>query len=152
MVFLPFWNSELYVEISPQFPYGRDFRPFSLNRFNNNDTLKRIAPYCDIVRECIRLDADNIPKLLADDDIIVEAASKTKLVLTVEEHSIIGGLGSAVSDYYADKAVRPLIYKGGLPDEYPHASSHETMMQEYKLDKDGIYNRIETINKGGSYV
>ncbi|WP_303787955.1 sulfur carrier protein ThiS adenylyltransferase ThiF [Ruminococcus flavefaciens] len=40
------------------------------------DTLKRIAPYCEIVREQVKLDEDNIPKLLADDDIIAEAFDK----------------------------------------------------------------------------
>ncbi|WP_303837126.1 sulfur carrier protein ThiS adenylyltransferase ThiF [Ruminococcus flavefaciens] len=40
------------------------------------DTLKRIAPYCDIRSECVKLDAENIPQLLADDDIIVEAFDK----------------------------------------------------------------------------
>lgn len=40
------------------------------------DTLKRIAPYCEIVKEQVKLDEDNIPKLLADDDIIVEAFDK----------------------------------------------------------------------------
>lgn len=40
------------------------------------DTLKRIAPYCEIVREKVKLDEDNIPKLLADDDIIAEAFDK----------------------------------------------------------------------------
>jgi len=40
------------------------------------DTLKRIAPYCEIVKEQVKLDESNIPKLLADDDIIVEAFDK----------------------------------------------------------------------------
>lgn len=40
------------------------------------DTLKRIAPYCDIRKECLKLNEDNIPKLLADADIIVEAFDK----------------------------------------------------------------------------
>lgn len=40
------------------------------------DTLKRIAPYCDIRSECVKLDEENIPQLLADDDIIVEAFDK----------------------------------------------------------------------------
>ncbi len=39
---LPFWNSELYVEISSWFPFGRDYHPVSLNRFYD-DTLKRIS-------------------------------------------------------------------------------------------------------------
>lgn len=40
------------------------------------DTLKRIAPYCDIKKHQIKLDAENIPLLLAEDDIIVEAFDK----------------------------------------------------------------------------
>lgn len=39
---LPFWNSELYVEISPCFPFGKDYHPVSLNRFYNA-TLHRIS-------------------------------------------------------------------------------------------------------------
>lgn len=40
------------------------------------DTLMRIAPYCDIRKDCIRLTEDNISDLLADEDIIVEAFDK----------------------------------------------------------------------------
>ena len=45
MILLPFWKSEIYVEISPHFPYGRDYKPFSENRFYN-DNLKNIAALC----------------------------------------------------------------------------------------------------------
>ena len=42
---LPFWNSELYVEISRCFPFGRDYHPVSLNRFHDN-VLARISASC----------------------------------------------------------------------------------------------------------
>lgn len=42
---LPFWNSELYVEISRCFPFGRDYHPVSLNRFHDQ-TLARISAAC----------------------------------------------------------------------------------------------------------
>lgn len=42
---LPFWNSELYVEVSPSFPFGKDYHTASVNRFYS-DTLKRIAQSC----------------------------------------------------------------------------------------------------------
>ncbi|MBQ3654189.1 MAG: hypothetical protein II954_07205 [Synergistaceae bacterium] len=42
---LPFWNSELYVEISSWFPFGKDYHPVSLNRFHD-DTLHRISRAC----------------------------------------------------------------------------------------------------------
>lgn len=40
------------------------------------DTLKRIAPYCDIRRDCVKLTEDNIPELLCNEDIICEAFDK----------------------------------------------------------------------------
>ena len=42
---LPFWNSELYVEISRCFPFGRDYHPASLSRFHD-ETLLRISSAC----------------------------------------------------------------------------------------------------------
>lgn len=42
---LPFWNSELYVEISSWFPFGKDYYPVSLNRFYD-ETLKRLSGAC----------------------------------------------------------------------------------------------------------
>lgn len=88
------------------------------------DTLKRIAPYCDIVRECIRLDADNIPKLLADDDIIVEAFDradqKAMLVNCVLENmpekylvSGSGMAGIAPSNMITTKRVAKRFYVCG---------------------------------------
>ena len=88
------------------------------------DTLKRIAPYCDIVRECIMLDADNIPKLLADDDIIVEAFDradqKAMLVNCVLENmpekylvSGSGMAGIAPSNMITTKRVAKRFYVCG---------------------------------------
>ena len=57
----------------------QQYFPEQLGQFKADalyDTLKRIAPYCEIVREQVKLDEDNIPKLLADDDIIAEAFDK----------------------------------------------------------------------------
>ncbi len=76
------------------------------------------------------------------DEVLLNRLAGNKALLTVEEHSIIGGLGSAVADYYADKEKRPIIYKLGLPDGYPHGASHETLLAEYYLDKDGIYGKL----------
>ena len=79
------------------------------------------------------------------DDELLFKLSKTKAILTVEEHSVIGGLGSAVSDYYSDKKNHPCVYKIGLPDEYPHGAGHETLLKDFGLDEQGIYNKIRSI-------
>ncbi len=57
----------------------QQYFPEQLGRYKADalyDTLKRIAPYCEIVKEQVKLNESNIPKLLADDDIIVEAFDK----------------------------------------------------------------------------
>lgn len=72
-----------------------------------------------------------------DDDIIVEAASKTKLVLTVEEHSIIGGLGSAVADVLAAKCPTKLI-KIGVNDEFGHSGPAVELLKQFGLSADNI--------------
>lgn len=79
------------------------------------------------------------------DEDLLNKLSKIKAIITVEEHSIIGGLGSAVSDFYADKKEHPLVYKMGFRDEYPHGASHETLLSDYKLDENGIYDKLKTI-------
>ena len=79
-----------------------------------------------------------------DEDLLLQLAN-TKAILTVEEHTIIGGLGSAVAEYYSDKKIRPLIYRAGLSDAYPHGASHETLLKDFGLDEEGIYNKIESI-------
>ncbi len=79
------------------------------------------------------------------DEVLLNNLSNKKAILTFEEHSIIGGLGSAVSEYYSDKKERPLVYRFGFPDIYPHGASHETLLKEYGLDANGIYNTINSI-------
>lgn len=79
------------------------------------------------------------------DEELLEHLAEIRAILTVEEHSIIGGLGSAVAEYYLDKKDHPYIYRMGLPDEYPHGASHEKILEEYHLTEDGIYNKINKI-------
>lgn len=63
-------------------------------------------------------------------------------IITVEEHNIIGGIGTAVSDYYARYCKHPRIVKMGIQDEYCHGASHEAILQHYSLTEDGIYKEI----------
>ena len=79
------------------------------------------------------------------DEKLLESLTDKKAIITVEEHSIVGGLGSAVSEYYASKKTHPPVYRLGLPDAYPHGASHETLLKDYHLDQDGILNYIKSV-------
>lgn len=80
-----------------------------------------------------------------DTELLDKLAKQAKAIVTVEEHYTIGGLGSAVAEYYSDKPNRLPVYKLGFPDVYPHGASHETLLKDFGLDADGIYEKIKEI-------
>ena len=82
-----------------------------------------------------------------DEDLIVAAAKETGKVVTVEEHSIIGGLGSAVCDCLSEK-MPTLTKKIGIRDVYGESGPALELLHKYKLDAEGIYSQIkEFLNK-----
>ena len=76
-----------------------------------------------------------------DEDLIVAAAKETGKVVTVEEHSVIGGLGSAVCDALAAKAPTPVL-KIGVNDVFGESGPAPALIHKYGLDAEGIYKKI----------
>lgn len=79
-----------------------------------------------------------------DEDIIAGSAKKTGKVVTVEEHSVIGGLGSAVCDCLSEKYPVPVI-KIGINDVFGHSGPAVELLKEFGLDGDGIYTKVKEI-------
>ena len=77
-----------------------------------------------------------------DKDIVVKAAKETKKIFTAEEHSIIGGLGSAVAEVLAEECQTPL-YRIGVRDTFGESGPAVELLKKYKLDADGIYEQIK---------
>ena len=77
-----------------------------------------------------------------DEELIVKSAKKTGKVVTVEEHSVIGGLGSAVCDALCKAAPTP-VYKLGVQDVYGESGSAQALLEKYKLDGKGVYQSIK---------
>ena len=77
-----------------------------------------------------------------DEDLIVKAAKETGKVFTVEEHSIIGGLGSAVCDCLSEKAPTKVV-KIGINDVYGESGPAVELVKKYGLDSEGIYKKIK---------
>ena len=77
-----------------------------------------------------------------DQDTILEFAKKTNRVFTVEEHSVIGGLGSAVCDVLSENY--PVkVKKIGVYDRFGKSGPAGALMKEFQLDAEGIYNQIK---------
>lgn len=72
-----------------------------------------------------------------DKEIITATAAKTRKVLTVEEHSVIGGLGSAVCDVLAETCPTKVI-KIGVNDEFGHSGPAVKLLEEFGLCADNI--------------
>ncbi len=77
-----------------------------------------------------------------DKDIILESAKKTGKVVTVEEHSVIGGLGSAVCDVLSEELPTP-VKKIGMNDVFGESGPAGELVKKYGLDGDGVYNTVK---------
>lgn len=77
-----------------------------------------------------------------DEDLIVAAAKETGKIVTVEEHSVIGGLGSAVCDVLSEKAPTRVL-KIGINDVFGESGSAQILVEKYGLDGKGVYAKIK---------
>ncbi len=77
-----------------------------------------------------------------DRDIIVKAAKETGKIITVEEHSVIGGLGSAVGDVVLEECPVPVI-KIGVNDVFGHSGPAKDLLKEYGLCAENIVNVVK---------
>ena len=77
-----------------------------------------------------------------DEDLIVAAAKETGKVVTIEEHSVIGGLGSAVCDVLAEKAPTKVM-KIGVNDTFGESGPALALIKKYGLDAESIYNKVK---------
>ena len=81
-----------------------------------------------------------------DEELIVAAAKETGKVVTVEEHSVIGGLGSAVFDALAEKCPVP-VKKIGVQDVFGESGPAAALLAKYKLDGEGVYEQVKEFCK-----
>ena len=81
-----------------------------------------------------------------DEELIVAAAKETGKVVTVEEHSVIGGLGSAVCDALAETCPVP-VKKIGVQDVFGESGPAAALLAKYKLDGEGVYEQVKEFCK-----
>ena len=77
-----------------------------------------------------------------DEELVIKAAKETGKIVTVEEHSVIGGLGSAISDVVCEKNLAP-VHKIGVKDVFGESALAEELLEKHGLDAKGIYQDIK---------
>lgn len=77
-----------------------------------------------------------------DEELVAASAVKTGKVVTVEEHSVIGGLGSAVCDALCEK-VPVRVMKIGINDRFGESGPGAELVKRYGLDAESIYKKVK---------
>ena len=77
-----------------------------------------------------------------DEELVVAAAKETGKVVTVEEHSVIGGLGSAVAEVLAEKAPTKMM-RIGVNDTFGESGPAVALIKKYGLDAESIYKKVK---------
>ncbi len=85
-----------------------------------------------------------------DEALILELASHHDLLLTIEENVIMGGAGSAVNEVLAAHNIVVPVINLGLPDEYCEQGEHESLLEGYGLDKNGIIKSVNDFHQRAS--
>lgn len=81
-----------------------------------------------------------------DAELVLAAAKETGKVVVVEEHSVIGGLGSAVCDVLSEKLPTPVL-KIGINDEFGHSGPAVQLIKEFGLDGESIAEKVKAFVK-----
>ena len=77
-----------------------------------------------------------------DEEAVLRAAKEIGKIVTVEEHSVIGGLGSAVAEVIAEQCPAKLK-RVGIYDRYTESGPAEALIHHYGLDGEGVYNAVK---------
>lgn len=77
-----------------------------------------------------------------DEELVVKAAKETGKVVTVEEHSVIGGLGGAVAEVLAEKAPTKML-RIGINDVFGESGPAVKLLEKYGIDAAGIYAKVK---------
>ena len=78
-----------------------------------------------------------------DEEIIIKCAKETKQLISVEDHNIIGGLGSAISEVLT-KRCPTYLTRLGINDIFGKSGKAEELMKEFKIDAEAIRNTIKS--------
>lgn len=80
-----------------------------------------------------------------DEELVLQAAKETPWIITAEEHSVIGGLGSAVSEFLSENQPTKVI-KIGVQDQFGQSGNPELLKEHYGLTAKNIINKVKQLS------
>ena len=123
-----------------------------ISLFTHGETLAHVLLAAEeLKKEGISVDVVHIPVIKPlDFQTVIESVKKTKFGVVVENHSVVGGLGTAVCETLASRYPSK-IYRIGIHDEFGQSGKAEDLLEYYGLDSKTLAKRIRTmyINEQG---
>jgi len=109
----------------------------------NGETLAEVLDACDYLEKSgINPKVVHLPVIKPiDKDSVIKAAEETGFVITVENHSVIGGLGSAVCEILSEN-IPTKVLRIGINDEFGQSGEQRTLMEYYGLTGEKLANTI----------
>jgi len=139
--------------------YALDYKfdPYKIDILNKGSKVAIIATGLMVQKslEAVEmLKADGIDATLVnvcaikplDENGICQVLNEHDIIVTVEEHNVIGGLGSAVSDVAVAKCPK-IINKIGIQDRFAESAEFNQLLEKYQLDGKGIYKQVKELVK-----
>jgi len=84
-------------------------------------------------------------KPFTDPQVVEAIADGRQGVITMENHSIVGGLGSAVAELMAESGAAKRLFRIGIQDRYSHGATRHTLMKENELDALSLVRGVERL-------
>jgi transketolase len=119
-----------------------------ISLFTNGETLAQaLLAAEELKKENISVEVINIPVVKPlDFQTVIESVKKTKFAITVENHSIVGGLGSAICETIASRHPSK-VYRIGIHDEFGQSGKADELLEYYGLEASTLIKRIRTMYK-----
>ena len=80
-----------------------------------------------------------------DEKLVIKCAKETNAIITAEEHSIIGGLGSAVAETLADQGKTTKFMRMGIKDKFCESGDAQDLLDKYELTAEHIVKNVKKL-------
>jgi transketolase len=110
-----------------------DFVQLALNA---RDVLSKLGVGSDVI------DTHTLKPI--DKDLVIKSALKTRRVVTIEDHQINGGLGSAVAEVLAEECPTPMK-RIGLRNTFAESGEYQLLLEKYRMDVNAIVSAVEQL-------
>jgi transketolase len=136
-------NADIVYDKDYNFEIGKGIRLKEGNKLSIIANGTMVAKALEVAKLLDGVEVINMHTIKPIDEEIIIQASKTGYIVTIEEHNVVGGLGSAVAEVIAKYKLNTKHLILAIPDSYTKAASYEDLLDEYGLTTQKIIKTIE---------